>query len=110
MTLIQNILKLIDRTKARKIEWEQVNPSSFIWTSKASNGEQINIVVQRIPRQGKQDVIFRLFNVTTQKTLLDISHQDSSPEIKSLLEELFVAITGNVPFVDDIFTDILNKV
>lgn len=107
MTVEENIKKLIDATKEGKISWERKTQTVYIWRRQASDGSNINVVVQKKSTNGEPDLLFRLWNLDEKKSILDIEYNLSNEGLKELLKELYQSITGNNLHVSDIFSDIL---
>ena len=110
MKIEENISKLIAGTKNGKIVWEKKNPTTYNWKTKSSEGVNVNTVVQKFNSTDNEiDILFRLWNLDLRYSFLDLKYQESSPEIKSLLKELYETISGSASF-DDIFSDILKDI
>jgi hypothetical protein len=110
MKIEDNIRKIIKGTVDGKVRWAKINPTTYNWQSKSSDGKSINTVVQKSIRNGEPNILFRLWNLDEQTSLLDLYYIDSSDAIKSLLKELYETVSGNALFVDDIFSDILRDI
>lgn len=107
MKIEENLKKLITATRENKISWTRVNPTTYSWKKQASDGSNINTVVQKRNIKDGSSLIFRLWDLDRKTSMLDVKYEDSDSELKSLLQELYESISGNALHMNDIFTDLL---
>ena len=111
--LIDNIEKLIKGTISGKIIWTKPSDNVFVWQTTSSDKSRLNVILQVYRMSGNQvlDITFRLFELETKSSLIDIKTEDTSKEIKSKVFELFQTIkdnfnTGRVDILSDLLKDI----
>lgn len=111
MLIKENLQKLIKGTTEGKIKWEQSSPTTYIWSTKASDGRKISAIVQKTKiNEDEFDLMFRLWNNEDESNLLEMSYTDCEPEGRTLLQKLYETITGRDLFISDIFSNILKDI
>jgi len=111
--LIDNIDKLIKGTISGKIMWTKPGENAFVWQTTNSDKSRLNVILQGHRLSGNQvvDISFRLYELETKSSLIDVKTEDTSREIKSKLFELFQIIkdnfdTGRIDILSDLLKDI----
>jgi hypothetical protein len=103
----QNISKLIAGTRAGRIKWNRVNPTTYNWKTQSSDGTMVNTIVQKLKNAGIAEVSFRLWDLEEKKDILNIQFHDADGQTQNLLKQLYEVVSGNTFLVDDIFSDIV---
>lgn len=111
--LSENIDKLIKGTLSGKIEWVKPTENTYIWQTSNNKNTKLNVVVQgyKNPTNKISNILFRLFDVEKQTSLINIETDDTTPENKEKIFNLFNAVkenfdTGRVDILGDLLKDI----
>jgi len=111
--LIDNIDKLIKGTISGKIMWTKPSENVFVWQTTNSDKSRLNVILQGHRVAGSQvlDITFRLFELETKNSLIDVKTEDTSHENRSKIFELFQTIKdnsdeGRVDILSDLLKDI----
>lgn len=110
---IENIDKLIKGTVSGKIMWTKPNDNVFVWQTSNSDKTRLNVILQGYKVAGNQviEILFRLFEVETKSTLLDIKTEDVSPQVKQKILQLYQTIKDNFELGRlDVLSDLLKDI
>lgn len=111
--LIENIDKLIKGTETGKILWTKPNDSTYVWQTSNSKKTRLNIILQGYRYTGPTviDILFRLFELDTKTSLIDLKTEDTSPQVKAKIFQLYQTIkdnfdSGRVDVLSDLLKDL----
>jgi len=110
--IVHYIEKLIEATRFNKIPWLKLRENIFVWQTETSENVKTNIILQkRILSNKKGDILFRLFEVETKRTLLDVDTANTNEKTKNAIFDLFAVIeNSSVNYELNILDDLIKKI
>lgn len=109
MDTIEHLNKFIQGTLTNKISWTIKNPTTFNWQTTLSDGTAVNVVLQKLTKDDKVDILFRVWNMKNRYSMLDFRSLSCEPTLKMLIENLYEVVSEK-NLKDDILTDLLRNV
>lgn len=96
--LSENIDKLIKGTITGKISWSKPSEYTYIWQTANDEKIKLNIIVQAYKNPLNNtisNILFRLYDVEKKISLINIETQETTPENKGKIFDLFNTIKEN---------------
>jgi hypothetical protein len=111
--LIENIDILIKGTLSGKIMWTKPADNVFVWQTSNSNKTRLNLILQGYRLSGPlvADILFRLYEVESKTSLLDVKTENTGPDVKKKIFQLYKTIeekfdSGRIDILSDLLKDI----
>jgi uncharacterized pyridoxamine 5'-phosphate oxidase family protein len=108
---IASILKLIDATKLKKIEWKRQNPTTLYFYATTSDGSRNLVSIQTVSSNFSSTdlIMLQITNVATKETILSIDSAEFEirPYLYDLYEEANYSIERKgIDYFDDLVSNI----
>jgi len=110
--LINYIAKIKEGTIAKKIIWNKAQDKAFIWPTKDSHGNPLNLILQEVATNDGKKIIFRIWDKSSKRAMFEIlTNEIKDPKIESELFNLFEFVSTNYKIDNlDILGDLLRDI